>query len=374
MKNLLKGKTLSLAACGLIFSSTMAFGADSIDSAFKEGKVSGALNLYGISKDKSGNNPDEAFSSADIELGFETATYNGFFGKVGFVGTHVIDESNPTDADDIASKSLLTEASISYGIEEASLTVGRQAVDLEWMGDYQEAAIASINAIPDTTIVLGFTDKMAVAGVDEMSDKFTEVNGTKGAYVLDVKYTGFEGFELNPYYYNAPDAFDFLGLKTTYSSELFGATAHYASSDVDTTWGTANTKEDGSITHIELNTTLSDVSLALGYIKTDKNGGVGAMDSLGDNISPFEDGNQVYEADAKTTYGSIGYSLLGFDLGLLYGQTTYGSSEDKEKELNLTADYAITDSLGVSVLYADIDAQASAADYNKVLGTVTYSF
>ncbi|MDZ7818947.1 MAG: hypothetical protein U5K55_10125 [Aliarcobacter sp.] len=47
MKNLLKGKTVSLITSGLILSSTMAFGADSIDSAFKEGKVSGGLALYG---------------------------------------------------------------------------------------------------------------------------------------------------------------------------------------------------------------------------------------------------------------------------------------------------------------------------------------
>lgn len=371
---MLKTQKISLAVCGLVLSSTMAFGADSIDAAFKEGKVSGSLNLYGVNQNNSGSTADSGFSSADIELGFETATYNGFSGKVGFVGAHVIDENGSTDADDIASKSLLTEASITYGIEGASLTVGRQAVDLEWMGDYQEAAVAAITAVPNTTIVLGFTDKMAVAGVDEISEKFSEVNGTKGAYVADIKYTGLEGFEFNPYYYTAPDAFDFVGLKTTYSSDLFGAVAHYASSDVDTTWGTTNSKEDGSIAHVELNTTLAGVSLAAGYIKTDKNGGVGAMDSLGDNISPFEDGNQVYEADARTTYGSIGYSLFGIDLGALYGQTTYGTADDKEKELNLTAEYAITDSLGVSVLYADVNAEASTDDYNKVLGTVTYSF
>ena len=38
MKNLLTGKTVSLIVSGLILSSTMALSADSIDSAFKEGK------------------------------------------------------------------------------------------------------------------------------------------------------------------------------------------------------------------------------------------------------------------------------------------------------------------------------------------------
>ena len=35
MKNLFKGQTISLVACGLLLSSSMAFGADTIDSAFK---------------------------------------------------------------------------------------------------------------------------------------------------------------------------------------------------------------------------------------------------------------------------------------------------------------------------------------------------
>ena len=38
MKNLLKGNKVSLVACGLLLSSSFAFGADSVDAAFKEGK------------------------------------------------------------------------------------------------------------------------------------------------------------------------------------------------------------------------------------------------------------------------------------------------------------------------------------------------
>ena len=41
MRNLLTGKKVSLVASGLILSSTMTFAADTIDSAFKEGKVTG---------------------------------------------------------------------------------------------------------------------------------------------------------------------------------------------------------------------------------------------------------------------------------------------------------------------------------------------
>lgn len=52
MKNLLKGQTISLVACGLILSSSMAFGADTIDAAFKEGKASGTLTFRALGRNQ----------------------------------------------------------------------------------------------------------------------------------------------------------------------------------------------------------------------------------------------------------------------------------------------------------------------------------
>ena len=364
MKNLLKGNKVSLVACGLLLSSSFAFGANTIDSAFKEGKVSGSLSAYGVTQDnKTGD--DSGFTSGAISLAFETAAINGFSAKAGFIGVHEFGEENNGDADDIASKALMTEAYAQYSNDVVTAMIGRQAIDLEWMGDFHEAAVVAVTAIPDTTIVLGYTQKVAVAGVDETSEKFEKVNGNKGAYVLDIKYTGLEGIEFNPYAYSAPDLADWYGLKATFTADMFGAVAHYAVSSEDT-------QDDGSIGHVELNTTVSDFTAALGYIITDKDVGAGYMSAVGDNISPFEDGNYVYAADASTIYGSLGYTLAGVELGALYGQTEY--ADDKEKELNLTVGYSFTESLAASVLYADIDANSSSADYNKVLANVEYTF
>ena len=364
MKNLLKGNKVSLVACGLLLSSSFAFGANTIDSAFKEGKVSGSLSAYGVTQDnKTGD--DSGFTSGAISLAFETAAINGFSAKAGFIGVHEFGEENNGDADIIASKALMTEAYAQYSNDVVTAMIGRQAIDLEWMGDFHEAAVVAVTAIPDTTIVLGYTQKVAVAGVDETSESFEKVNGNNGAYVLDVKYAGLEGIEFNPYAYSAPDLADWYGLKATFTADMFGAVAHYAVSSEDT-------QDDGSIGHVELSTTVSDFTAALGYIKTDKDVGAGYMSAVGDNISPFEDGNYVYAADASTIYGSLGYTLAGVELGALYGQTEY--ADDKEKELNLTVGYSFTESLAASVLYADIDANSSSDDYNKVLANVEYTF
>lgn len=106
------------------------------------------------------------------------------------------------------------------------------------------------------------------------------------------------------------------------------------------------------------------------------------MSVAGDNISPFDSGISTYEADARTFYGSLGYSIFGVDLGALYGVTTYGSADYKEKELNLTAGYSITESLSTSILFADVNVDEvgeslksdQTNDQNYVLASIEYSF
>ena len=376
-----KVNAISLVACGVLLSSSLAFGASTIDSAFKEGKVSGALNIYAESTefkgDASSGMGDPAYSSGSISLAFETAAINGFSAKAGVIGVHVFTEKHDTDSDaDIASKALVTEAYGKYANDSVAVMIGRQAIDLEWMGDYHEAAVVAISAVPDTTIVLGYSDKMAVAGVDEISEKFDSFNGDKGAYVMDVKYTGLKSVEFNPYAYSAPDLANWYGLKTTFTADMFGAVAHYAQSSVEVL-----DENDGSIGHLELNTTIEDFTAAVGYITTDKDGGIGYMDAVGDNISPFDSGNQVYGLDAKTVYGSLGYTIADIELGALYGQSTYAEENYKEKELNLTVAYSFTDALSTSILLANVNGDENdtttgnaTTDQNYALASVEYTF
>jgi hypothetical protein len=285
----------------------------------------------------------------------------GFSAKAGFEAGHAMADGELTN------DALMTEAYIKYANDMFSLTAGRQAIDLEWLGDYNEAVVAAITAVPDTTIVLGYTNQQAAADEDQI-DNFTQIT-EKGAYVLDVKYAGLKGVEFNPYAYSAPDVANFYGLKTTFTADMFGAVAHYATSDEDVAG-----KDNGSIGHLELNTTVAGVSAAVGYIKTDKDAGVASMSAYGDNISPFDFGQSTYDADAKTVYGSLGYTIAGVELGALYGETTYGTVDSKEKELNLTAGYSITESLSTSLLYADVNVDELAEAGKGTDGTVDQQY
>ena len=375
-------KRLSLITCGLVLSSSFVFANEvkTFDDAFKSGKASGSLGLYGqsIEKDKV-TAPDKkefGYLNGYATIGYETASLYGFSAKAEFRGNLDLGERENGDRkEQFQNNSLMTEGYLKYANDAFFVSAGRQAIDLEWLSDYHEAVVAGITAVPDTTIVLGWTKRKAESTA-ELSEDFWKINENKGAYVADIKYAGFTGVELNPYYYSAPDLADWYGLKTTFSTDYFGVVAHYAASNED-----VQDVEDGSIAHVELNTEIDGFTAAVGYIKTDKDGGTGTMSAAGDNISPFEDGTQNYGLDAKTVYGSLGYTIADVTFGALYGQTDYDHDTTvknlKEKELNLSVGYAFTESLSTSVLYVNVDADSNEpdySDYDKWIATIEYTF
>jgi len=149
---------------------------------------------------------------------------------------------------------------------------------------------------------------------------------------------------------------------------MFGLTAHYAGSTED-----VSTTKDGNILNLEGRLNISGVSFALGYVETDKDGGVGSISAWGDSINPMDDGTNVYGTNAETFYGKIGYTIGSLGLTALYSDTDYGTNSDTD-ELNLIASYAFTDELSASVTYVDYDDTATANDYDKVYASVTYAF
>lgn len=341
-------KRLSLVTSGLLLTSTMALAGDA--------KVAGSAMLYHSMAD------NKDLTTASMNLTVEKPFTNEISGKVAYQTTSVIDEENQSGGD-VKYGSLLTEANLTYAGKGYSFTLGRQAIDLEWMGDYHEAAVLAVTSIKDTTLVAGYTAKKAAADEDEIGN-FEDVNSDKGAYVIDAKYSGIKSVELNPYFYSASDVASFYGLKGTYSTDAFSVMGHYAASSEDKAG-----KKDGSLMAVEASTTVSKVSLTAGYFATDKDGGLGNIAAFGDNYSPFDSGDMAGDADATAMYVSASGTVSKVELGALYGIIEAGTKEDKE--LNITADYSFTDSLSGSFLYVDVSGD-NEADYSSV--SLSYSF
>ncbi|MBL0687321.1 MAG: Opr family porin [Sulfurospirillum sp.] len=366
--------SLAVISC-LVVSNLSADASENLKSAFTDGAVNGGLILHNQTQNNSGENKDSGFSMGSIELGYETGDFNGFKAVVGFRSSHRLSEKEDGDfnagidgVDDGYTQvsALMHTANISYVNEYFTATAGRQELELEWLTDYNEAYILGITAVPDTTIVIGHSDRKTVADLDAPLEDY-EDTGKHGASVIDIKYEGVDGLVLNAYGYNAKDIADWYGAKVDYDNDMSGITAQYAVTSED-----GNSADDGSIVNAEIRGKHSGISLNLGYITTDKDGGIGSMDTAGDSINPLEDGNQVYEKDADTVYTAIGYELDRLVLSGMYGQTKYGSNE--EDELNILAEYGFNDEFTISALYVEVTAEDGDDDYNAIKFLANYTF
>lgn len=366
----MKKLNFSLLAAAVLAGNVMA-DSSTLEDAFKNGKTSGELSAYFTQADNGGATADSGYSLGSVSLGFETDTMGGVKAAVGFMANTEFSEKEDGDysAGD-EPKAIMNIANLSYANDAVTVILGRQAIDLEWIGDYHEAAVAAITAIPNATIILGYTDKINTSANDGALEDFSKINGTKGAYVADVSYKVNDNVALGAYYMDAPDVFSAAGGKVELTMGELGAVAKYAATSEDTM---AN---DGDIAAIDLSYTTETFGVNGGYITTDNTAGAGSLPALGDNINPFDSGNQVYGADADTWYVGASASVAGFDLGVLYGSTDYdnGGVEETEKEFNFTVEKEVYKNTTLSLLVADIDAEATNDDSTYYSAQLIYSF
>ncbi|WP_186297612.1 Opr family porin [Sedimenticola selenatireducens] len=343
--------------------------ADNLSDAFKNGTVSGDLNLFYKGIDNR-TTSDSGYGTGFLGLKYETAPLNGLQLGLAFRHGSEIDEDNPGDSDEGVG-TLVTEAYISYQGDQFGAKLGRQEIDLEWVADFHEAITVTTSALPNTDLTAGFSRSFAVANEDELNHSFADISDD-GAYFLDAKITPMEGLTLNPYYVHEDEIYNGIGLKVEYEhTSGLGITAHYATSDVDVAG-----ENDGNILHLELRGTLGGLALKAGFIDTDKDGGVGHFTDLGENIKPLEEGNQVYVTDAETLYLGAEYTFGSATVGLMVGNTDYAGNAD-EREIDLTLAYdlsSLADNLSLNMLYANIDANSSSADYEKFTLMLSYGF
>lgn len=294
----------------------------------------------------------------------------------------LINEKNDADYDNEADKVVVNVANLEYSRGIGTLIAGRQAIGLEWIGDYHNAVVGVLST-NGLTLTAGYTDSKAVTDPDAPLAKFSDI-GEDGAYVVDAVYDIAGHAKVNAYYMTADTVynsdgdllkgFSAVGGKIEGSAMGINLVAKYAQTKEDAV-GTP----DGDIMAFEAGYSTDAFGVKAGYIATDKTGGIGSLAALGDNINPLDTGNAVYGTDAKTYYVGANASVAGFDLGALYGSTKYDSYEGvttagTEKELNLTIGKELAKNFNASILYADISAEDSASDSSYISAQLTYSF
>ena len=370
----------SKMAMSLVLGSTLMMAADTttLEEVFTQGELQSTLGWFWQHIDAKEGIPNNGFSNGFLNVGFQTASFHGV--SLGISGWGSVKTSEKNDDDyksTIEDQSVLSQAYIK--IEHVGMdkvVVGRQAVDFNWLTDYIDGVTAEISAVENLVLSFTWALKYAVIDVDEISEEFSKINKNKGIYMLDAKYTPIEAFELNPYLYYGDNLLSAYGLKAililTPSDEIKTTTmAHYVAINSDI----VDTK-DGSFAQIEQGIEFLGANVAIGYINVDKEGMAG-LGEFGDQL-PFEEGNHVLDADARTPYVLAAYDIQNVKLAALYGQTkyqdtTFGTTV-KEKELNLSASYEIVKNLEASVIYANVDNDNNVESYNVIKAHIAYQF
>jgi hypothetical protein len=370
----------SRVLAAIVLGSSIGFAAEAtnLEEVFTQGELSGTIGWFGQHIDAKGDTPNSGFSNGYLNVGFETAPLHGI--SVGVSGWGSVKTSEKNDDDyksAIADQSVLSQAYLKVEHEGmGKMVLGRQEVDFNWLTDYIDGVSAEISAVENLVVSMAWARKQATIDIDEISEEFTKLNGSKGIYMLEAKYTPIEALELNPYLYYGDNLLSAYGLKATLNLELSeeiktSTMAHYVTINSDV----ADTK-DGSFTQVEQGVELFGAKVALGYIKVDKDGMAG-LGSFGDQL-PFEEGNHAMDADAKTPYISAEYEIEGVTLATIYGQTKYLDSTSgdklKEKEFNFSVGYEFMKNLETSLMYVNVDNDVKDDSYNAIKAHVAYKF
>ena len=343
----------------------------SIKEAFENGKFSGDVTLYGESYHFNGDVANAGYAMTSIGLAYETDTLNGFKVSLAARTNHKLREHEDDDySDGKDPEAAFSVVNVSYAMDKALFTVGRQEIGLEWIGDFHEAVVAELTYVPDTTITIGHSQRYMAVDNDAALERMADI-GDHGISFIDVKYEGIENTVINPYFMDQDDDFNAYGLKATTSIGPIDLTAHYAATNEDGRDEDGEKIKDGDITHLEIGTSVSDINLALGYIRSDD--GVGSIANIDDNIDPSEElGGGIYGVDADTFYGSISADIGIVSLGALY--TSVKHENDRDDEIVLSAGVAVTDALSVELTAFSADFEHSNDDIDGAYVTASYSF
>lgn len=385
--------TYSRIVGALVLGGTLGFAADAgnLEEALSQGEISASVGVYGQYSNHQGGTKDSGFSNGFTEIGFETAPLYGVSLGVRGFGSAKIGEKEDGDykaEGAIEDNAVLSEAFIKIEHEGmGKVVLGRQAVDFNWLTDYIEGASVELSALENLVVTMAWARKYAVVGFDEVSEEFGKVNGNDGLYMLEVKYTPIEALELNPYVYYGENLFGAYGMKAVLSLEPSDALKtttmlHYAKINSDAT----TEEDDGSGAMVEVNVKngsfmqaeqgfeFAGALLALGYVKVDKDG-LGGLGEAGDQM-PLEDGNHIFDDNARTPYIRAEYEIEGVKLSALYAQTKYDDAglSLKEKELDLSVGYEIIKNLEASLIYVNVDNDAKSDSYNAFKALVQYTF
>lgn len=372
---------LSLAAVLVAGITSSMFAADTLEQAFKNGKVTGDLRFVYTGGSHSSADVQTApvnnvnVGSIAAELRYVTDSLQGF--KLGFgfqsahdLGFHKNDYAGganyqPSSEDDernSVSTTLLSEAYIQYNFLKSNIAIGRQKIKTPLimtssafaLEDSFDAAILTLNEIPDTMVKLMYIQDWQMRYGSEARNTATQqdMHLEKGVYSVFFKNTSIKGLTLDGQYmttnedkrfYDAPvfvgtGGYDQYYIQAEYKlpiSHPLSFAVTYAGADYDTRVfatplaGSESGGDEARLYGFKVATEVSGVKLNVAYTTMDDEANFpGTLGHVPDTIAYTDmlTNNAIFAGvDAYSIEAIYGFGIPGFEAGLKYAH--YDQSE-----------------------------------------------
>ena len=237
----------------------------------KNQEVTGFAKIHGetqrVSNKADDSKSEAGFSMLSVGLGYSYKLDNLKLNAEG-IANFKISEKNDDDYDDKANKFGVRQLNIGYATDAFEIMIGREEIDLEWIGDYHDALFTKAK-LNDITIQAGVSRGKIVLDDDDSLGDYERIKDKDDKnsflYFIDASYEK-DDLTLNPYVFGAKDLFVGYGIKAEGKLNNFSLMAHYAGSSEKN-----EEIKDGSIYNVEAGFE-SVVNLKVGYIKASKDG------------------------------------------------------------------------------------------------------
>ncbi len=281
----MKSIKLSLVAISAISIVSHA-SADSLSEALKNGKVSGAVQVYNFSRNVDGGK-DYQITTLNLDLSYETARFNGFGAKATFqvAASPFANETAKAarSGDMYGSGAQLSEMYLSYAAGKTVVKAGRMYFWSPVLGGSgsrptKEAfqGISLVNSdLDDTTITLAYMNRMQSrtdgnGDIGEFTKTFTGWDGSEledGAYTIALTNKSIKNMTFTAAYLDAIDEYQTAYFEGAYDFGSFGLSSQYYYSEQEG-------EDDTNLIGVQATTSIGSLDLLAAFVTVDDADGV----------------------------------------------------------------------------------------------------
>jgi hypothetical protein len=395
---------LSLAAIVVAGLASSSFAADTLADAFKNGKVSGAVQAYYWTKDNGTTNAD--IFTTGIDLSYQTASFYGLAFKATFQSSSApfadSDAKTVFASDMWGSGAVLSEAFVSYSIGKTTALVGRMYLDTPLVASsgsrmtkqsFQGAAVINTD-LPNTTLIAGYVDKYQArtdgnGNIGKFKKEFNTGSGyadgvrvNDGAYELAAINKSIPGLTLTAAYANVVNIIQVAYAEAAYEGKAgkfaYGLAAQYYYNNADDSIVT----EDNNLVGVKASLGYDAFGAYVAYSKVNNKAGTvgGVVSGLGGGADLAYTGSPImsdsYANDTEAYKVGATYAIMkNANVGLSYTNNEIDSTNYKAGFTAVEADYAFEGALkGLSAAFIYEDGSKDANGKDAMRLNVNYKF